>query len=91
MKNHWAGLTLFVDNPEVDMDNNISERMLRGPVLGRKNYYGTRIHWASELSAAMFSIVQTPSEFEAICYNGHYCFKTRMILSIEVSSILGPG
>jgi len=28
-------------------------------VLGRKNYYGTRSRWASELSAAMFSIVQT--------------------------------
>jgi transposase len=59
MKNHWAGLTVFVDNPEVDMDNNISERMLRGPVLGRKNYWGTRSRWSSELSAAMFSIIQT--------------------------------
>jgi len=59
MKNHWAGLTVFVDNPEVDMDNNISERMLRGPVLGRKNYWGTRSQWSSELSAAMFSIIQT--------------------------------
>jgi len=59
MKKHRAGLTVFVDNPEVDMDNNISERMLRGPVLGRKNYYGTRSRWSSELSAAMFSIIQT--------------------------------
>jgi transposase len=59
MKNHWAGLTVFIDNPVVDMDNNISERMLRGPVLGRKNYYGTRCRWSSQLSAAMFSIVQT--------------------------------
>jgi len=59
MKNHWAGLTVFVDNPEVDIDNNISERMLRGPVLGRKNYWGTRSQWSSELSAAMFSIIQT--------------------------------
>jgi len=33
--------------------------MLRGPVLGRKNYYGTRCRWSSQLSAAMFSIVQT--------------------------------
>ena len=59
MKKHWAGLTVFIDNPEVDMDNNISERMLRGPVLGRKNYWGTRSPWSSELSAAMFSIIQT--------------------------------
>jgi len=25
MKNHWQGLTVLVDNPDVDMDNNIRE------------------------------------------------------------------
>jgi len=43
----------------VDMDNNISERMLRIPVLGRKNYWGNHAVWAGQLSAAMFSIIQT--------------------------------
>ncbi len=37
MKEHWKGLTRFLDNPEISLDNNLSERMLRGPVLGRKN------------------------------------------------------
>jgi len=50
---------VFVAHPDVDMDNNISERMLRGPVLGRKNYWGNHSLWAGELSAAMFSIIQT--------------------------------
>jgi len=59
MKTHWQGLTMFVDNPDVDMDNNISERMLRIPVLGRKNYWGNHAIWAGQLSAAMFSIIQT--------------------------------
>jgi len=59
MKKHWQGLTLFVDNSDVSMDNNISERMLRGPVLGRKNYWGNHALWAGQLSAEMFSIVQT--------------------------------
>ena len=59
MKKHWQGLTLFVDNPDVSMDNNISERMLRSPVLGRKNYWGNHALWAGQLSAVMFSIVQT--------------------------------
>jgi len=59
MKNHWQGLTVFVDNPDVDMDNNISERMLRIPVLGRKNYWGNYAVWAGQLSAATFSIVQS--------------------------------
>lgn len=59
MKEHWKGLTLFVDNPEIDMDNNISERMLRHMVLGRKNYWGNHSLWAGKLTVAMFSIVET--------------------------------
>jgi len=59
MKEHWRGLTLFVDNPEIDMDNNISERMLRHMVLGRKNYWGNHSLWAGKLTVAMFSIVET--------------------------------
>src|SRR5439155_15419679 len=38
--NHWTGLTVFVEHPEVPMDNNTAERVQRGPVVGRKNYYG---------------------------------------------------
>ena len=37
--NHWTGLTVFVEHPEVPMDNNTAERSERGPVVGRKNYY----------------------------------------------------
>ena len=36
--NHWTGLTVFVEHPEVPMDNNTAERSERGPVVGRKNY-----------------------------------------------------
>ena len=28
LKNHWQGLTVFVDHPEVPMDNNSSERII---------------------------------------------------------------
>ena len=38
---HWQGLTVFVDHPDVPMDNNTAERVQRGPVVGRKNYYGS--------------------------------------------------
>ena len=40
MKKHWEGLILFVEHPELDMDNNLLERMLRPMVLGRNNYWG---------------------------------------------------
>jgi transposase len=58
---HWTGLTVFVEHPEVPMDNNTAERVQRGPVVGRKNYYGSGAVWAGRLAAMMFSLLQTLS------------------------------
>jgi transposase len=57
--NHWPGLTLFVDHPEVPMDNNFSERCHRGPVVGRKNFYGSGAIWSGRLACILFSLFQT--------------------------------
>jgi len=59
LQEHWAGLTLFVADPRIPMDNNISERRLRGPALGRKNYYGSGAAWSGCLAAMLFSILAT--------------------------------
>jgi transposase len=59
LKNHWPGLTIFVDHPHVPMDNNESERRLRNPVIGRKNYYGCGSVWSGGLCAMLFTILQT--------------------------------
>ena len=59
LHNHWDGLTVFVERPEVAMDNNTAERILRSPVVGRKNYYGSGSVWSAHLAAMMFSVVQT--------------------------------
>jgi transposase len=56
---HWSGLTVFVEHPEVPMDNNTAERSERGPVVGRKNYYGSGSVWSGELAAMLFSLFQT--------------------------------
>src|SRR4029077_17570364 len=32
LSNHWRGLTVFLEHPEIPMDNNEAERSLRGPV-----------------------------------------------------------
>jgi transposase len=56
---HWDGLTVFVGRPEVAMDNNSAERILRNPVVGRKNYYGSGSVWSAHLAARMFSVLQT--------------------------------
>ena len=57
--NHWTGLTVFVEYPEVPMDNNAVERTERGPVVGRKNYYGSGAVWSGQLAAMLFSLLGT--------------------------------
>lgn len=59
MEHHWTGLVVFVDHPEVSMDNNTAERAHRGPVVGRKCYYGSGSAWSAQLAATMFSVFQT--------------------------------
>jgi transposase len=61
---HWEGLTLFVDDPKIPMDNNASERTVRGPAMGRKNYFGSGSLWSVCLTAAMFSIVATLKQWK---------------------------
>lgn len=56
---HWSGLLIFVEHPEVPMDNNMAERGLRNPVVGRKNYYGNGSIWGGRLCAILFTIIQT--------------------------------
>ena len=59
LETHWQGLTVFVNNPQVPMDNNTAERRMRNPSMGRKNYYGSGSQWSAELAAMMFSLFQT--------------------------------
>jgi len=59
MERHWAGLTLFVTDPTIPMDNNWAERLVRLAVMGRNNYYGHHALWSGELAAMMFSIIET--------------------------------
>ena len=59
LANHWDGLMVFLDHPHIPMDNNGSERKLRTPVVGRKNYYGSVTQWSARFTAVMFSIFET--------------------------------
>jgi transposase len=61
---HWQGLTHFVDDPRIPMDNNVSERSLRGAALGRKNYYGSVSQWSGQLAAMMFTLLATLARWE---------------------------
>ena len=59
MLERWAKLTLFVENPLVYPDNNAAERALRGPVVGRKNHYGSRSKRGTEVAALFYTLCET--------------------------------
>jgi transposase len=59
LQEHWDGLTRFVDDPRIPLDNNASERRARGPALGRKNYYGSGALWSRLRAAMLFSLFAT--------------------------------
>ncbi len=59
MSNHWAGLTVFVEQPWLAMDNNAAERAIRPAVVGRKNFYGSGSQWSGQLAATMYSVLMT--------------------------------
>ncbi len=64
LQEHWTGLTHFVDDPRIPMDNNASERRLRGPALGRKNYYGSNAEWSGKLAMMLFSLFATLEKWQ---------------------------
>lgn len=59
MLKHWNGLTLFLKDPQIPLDNNAAERILRGPVVGRKNFYGNRSKRGAKVAAILYSLIET--------------------------------
>jgi transposase len=64
LQEHWSGLTRFVDDVRIPLDNNASERRQRGPALGRKNYYGSGALWSGRLAAMLFSLLGTLAQWQ---------------------------
>lgn len=59
MARHWDRLTKFLENPQLPLDNNAAERCLRTPVIGRKNFLGSRARWAGDLAAHVWTFAET--------------------------------
>jgi transposase len=59
MKKHWPGLTVFLEQAHLPMDNNTAERALRPAVVARKNFYGSGSQWSGQLTATMLSLLMT--------------------------------
>ena len=55
----WPGLLRFLDDPRIALDNNATERALRGMVVGRKNHYGSRSKRGTEVAALFYSLIES--------------------------------
>jgi transposase len=62
LNNEWDGLARRQELPQLPLDNNISERALRNPVIGRKNFYGSGARWAADLAADIWTITATAAQ-----------------------------
>jgi len=56
---NYEGLTRFLKDPALPIDNNAQERLLRNPVIGRKTWYGTHSKRGAKTAAILFSLVES--------------------------------
>ena len=57
--NRYESLTLCTTNIDIPLDNNLSEREFRSPVVGRKTWIGTHSKRGALTGAVLFSIVHS--------------------------------
>ena len=57
--NHYIGLTVCTKNIDIPLDNNLSEREMRSPVIGRKTWIGTHSKRGAQTGANLFGLVQS--------------------------------
>ena len=49
----------FVEDPAVWLDNNPTERGLRGPVIGSRNHFGSKSARGTQMAAILYTLVET--------------------------------
>jgi transposase len=56
---NWERLTRFLNDARIPLDNNATERGIRGPVVGRKNHYGSKSKRGTEVAAIFYTLLET--------------------------------
>jgi transposase len=59
LANHGTHLKRFLEDPRIPLDNGEAEREIRGPVVGRKNFYGNRSELGAAVAGLFFSLLGT--------------------------------
>ena len=57
--NRWDGLTRFLEDGRLEIDNLIAERALRGVAIGRRNWLFAGSQAGGENAAAIYTIIET--------------------------------
>lgn len=101
IRNQYMYLTRFLDDVEIDPDNNLSERLLRLIALGRKNYLFVGHEQAGHHSAVLASLAVTcvmhdvnPQEYLAdvlIRVQTHPASQLDDLLPDRWKALFGPG
>ena len=55
----WPGLVAFLEQAAIPVDNNATERALRGIALGRKNHYGSRSERGTRVAALCYTLLES--------------------------------
>jgi transposase len=55
----WEGLTRFLDDSHIPLDNNATERGMRAVAVGRKNHYGSRSERGTRVAALFYSLIES--------------------------------
>ena len=58
-KNLKDNLSKYLDDPEAPIDNNATERALRGVVLGRKNHLGSKSRRGAKTTTLLYSLLES--------------------------------
>src|SRR5437867_3243583 len=55
----WPGLVALLEQAAIPIDNNATERALRGIALGRKNHYGSRSERGPRVAALCYTLLES--------------------------------
>ena len=55
----WHHLQQFTTNARIWLDNNPTERSLRGPVVGRRNHFGSKSKAGTQVAAVFYTLMET--------------------------------
>jgi transposase len=58
-RNQWKRLTRYLDDADLDIDNNAAERAIRGVAIGRKNWLFAGSDEGGRRAAILYSVIET--------------------------------